>query len=325
LGDGGAGVPEDVLSVIVECERLFAAGEVDAAKQRLLSLQSVTPVSEGEWKGLHSICLKLKDRTRAQLYTERFLGVCKDNASAHLANARNFGSVNNDRDRILESVDAALRNPPSDAGFWREIATIQKDVREYEAACDSARKSIFLDPTDAETRELLISSLGILWRTSEIRSECSLLARCLTESNEKNPGRWASLARIAAEYGATKQAKAYIDIAAGYISNVSYGAEVDLIRALILTRQPKRAMKHLEHMLAADSKNSWLWDTLLATAMSRGYYDIALIAIARLKAIPYQDPEFLYRLSLKEKSARSGGFLKGVVLNWVRSRAWWGG
>jgi hypothetical protein len=44
------GVSEDVLSVVAECERLFASGETDTARQRLLSLQLVTPVSEEEWK-----------------------------------------------------------------------------------------------------------------------------------------------------------------------------------------------------------------------------------------------------------------------------------
>ena len=88
-----------------------------------------------------------------------------------------------------------------------------------------------------------------------------------------------------------------------HLSNVSYGAEVDLVRALILTRQPARAMKHLQHLLAAaGSKNTWLWNTLIDTAMSYRYYDVALVAIEQLKAIPHRDPEFLYSLSVKEKN-----------------------
>jgi hypothetical protein len=117
-----------------------------------------------------------------------------------------------------------------------------------------------------------------------------------------------------------KQAKSYIDIAAAHLSDVSYGAEIDLIFALIFTKQPRRAMKHLQHLLEANSKNTWLWTAIMNAAMSRWYYDIALVAIAQLKVIPYQDPEFLYRVSLTEKTARSGGFLKRFVLDWVRSR-----
>jgi predicted Zn-dependent protease len=315
-GSGGT------LAAVAACEALLESGDLAAARQQLESLGSVTPASECEWNRLHSLCLRLKDHTRGQLFTERFLGVCNDSALAHLANAQSFGSVNRNRDRILASIAAALKNPRSDSGFWYEVAKIQKNVNEHDAACDSARTSISLDPMNVEARELLIASLGVLKRRSEIRSECVLLARCLTQSNDKEPSRWARLARLAAEALAMKQAKSYIDIAAGYLSSSSYGAEVDLILALIMTRQPRRAMKHLQHLLEANSKNTWLWTALIESAMSRRYYDIALVAITQLKAIPFQDPEFLYRMSLTEKTARSGGFLKRIVLDWIRFRGW---
>jgi tetratricopeptide (TPR) repeat protein len=319
-GDAASGVSDSILSVVAECEQLFAADDADRAKQRLLSLQSVTPVSEGEWKALHSLCLKLKDRTRAQLYTERFLVVCEDNAAAHLANARNYASAYRDRDRILEAVAAALRNPGSDAEFWREVARLQRDVQEHEAACVSARKAITSDPTDVEMRELLISSLGVLERTAEIRNECELLANCLSRANLNDPLRWASLARIAAEAGAKRRARSYIELTVGYLTGVDYGAEFELIRALILTSQHRRAKQHLEHLLGANSENIWLWTTLLEMAWARQYYDIALIAIARLKAIPYQDPEFYRRLDLQASvaSKSSGTILEWFIRRWIR-------
>jgi tetratricopeptide (TPR) repeat protein len=271
-------------------------------------------------ESLHSICLKLKDRTRAQVYTERFLGVCSDNAAAHLANARNYGSVNLDRDRILAAVAAALRNPGSSAEFWREVAKLQSDVMEYVAACDSARRAITLDPDDIEIRELLISSLGVLRRKPEIRKECELLGRRLVQAELEDPLRWARLARIAAEAGASKQSKAYIDVAARFISNVDHGAEVELIRALILTGQPKRVMKYLDSLLSTSTQNTWLWKTLIELAMSRRYYDIVSKSVAGLKAVPNMDPELLYRISLIEKTISEQGStgLKDLLYRWLR-------
>jgi tetratricopeptide (TPR) repeat protein len=322
--DGAApievGGSEAILGALIASEGHLAAGNLEAARQQLMSLEHVTPATEQIWKRLHTLCLKLNDRTRAQVYTERFLGVCNDNASAHLAYARNFGSANRDRDRILEAVAAALRNPGSDAGFWREVAKLQSDVQEHELACDSARKAISLDPGNVEIRELLISSLRLLKRGSQVRTECALLALCLRQSKEQDPLCWARLARLAAEAEAKKQARAYIDVAAGLLSKADHGAEFELIRALIFTRQPKRVMRYLDSLLSDRTRNTWLWTTLIDISMSRRYYDIALKAIAGLRAIPYQDPELLYRMSLHEKTARSGGFLKRIRLDWIWSR-----
>jgi tetratricopeptide (TPR) repeat protein len=318
----GSGATSEILA---ECERLLETGDIAGAGQRLLSLANLTPVDEQEWKRLHTLCLGLKQTTRAQLYTERFLRVCKDSAAAHLANARNFVPNYGDWNQVRKAIAEAQKNPIPEAGFWFEIARMQKDMRDDEAAIVSARKSISFDPINVEVRGLLIAALGVLRRQSEIRSECLALARCHSQSDEPDPSRWASLARLAAEAGARKQARKYIDIAADHLSNVSYGAEVDLVRALILTRQPARAMKHLRHLLAAGSKNTWLWNTIIVTAMPYRYYDVALVAIEQLKAIPHQDPEFLHSLSVKEKTARSGGFWKRAVLDWLWSHGWWVG
>jgi tetratricopeptide (TPR) repeat protein len=315
----GSGTTSEILA---ECERLLETGDTAGAKQQLLSLATLTPADEKEWKRLHKLCIGLEQTTRAQLYTERFLRVCKNSAAAHLANARNFLPNRNDWDQVRKAIAEAQKNPRPEAGFWFEIAKMQKDIRDYEVAIVSARKSISFDPINVEARELLIAALGVLRQQNEIRGECLALARCHTQSNETDPSRWASLARLAAEAGASKQARKYIDIAAEHLSNVSYGAEVDLVRALILTRQPERAMKHLRHLLAAGSQNTWLWNTLIDTAMSYRYYDVALVAIEQLKAIPHQDPEFLYSLSVKDKTARSGGFLKRIVLDWLWEHGW---
>jgi hypothetical protein len=59
---------------------------------------------------------------------------------------------------------------------------------------------------------MIISSLGTLNRFREVRRECALLAKCLEQSGESKPLRWARLARIAAETGAIRQARLYIDI-----------------------------------------------------------------------------------------------------------------
>jgi tetratricopeptide (TPR) repeat protein len=326
---GRDSAPSDVTngacgSDIFDCEvasreRLLAAGDLAAARQQLLSLEAIVPGNEREWKRLHSLCLALNERTRAQVYTERFLRAAKDNTAAHLASARNFMSEYANRERARESVRAALENPSSDAAFWREVAEIQYTIQDHEAACFSAWKAISLDPDDADLRELLISSLAVLRRTSELRRECLLLSHCLMHADNKDPLRWARLGRIAAEAGAKKRAKTYIDLAVGYLSDVNYGADFELVRALILTNQAKRATKHLEPLLKENSQNSWLWRTLLDTAMSRGCYSIALTVIKCLQALPYQDPEFLHRLSLTEKTAltaREGG-LQGTLLRWI--------
>ncbi len=307
------------LCTLAACEQLVAAGDLVTARERLLALERVSPANEREWKRLHTLCLELKDRTRAQVYTERFLLVCNNSAAAHLANAQNFGLVSRNRDRVLESIAEALRNPGVDAGFWKEIAKLQNGVHDHEAACTSARNSILLDRTDIEVREILISSLGVLKLKRETRIECAALAECLVQSRHKDPLRWARLARIAAEVGANRQAKSYIDKTAEYLSDVNYGGEFELIRALLLTGQPKRAMKHLQHFLGDGSQNTWLWTTLLEIAMSRRYYDIASIIVARLKDFPHLDPEFLYRLSLTEKIAiRSRvGILNRFVQKWI--------
>lgn len=231
----GSGAPE----TLAECERLLEIGDTAGATQQLLSLTTLTPVDEQEWKRLHTLCLGLEQTTRAQLYTERFLRICKDNAAAHLANARNFLPNHGDWDQVRKAITEAQKNPRPEAGFWLEIAKMQKDMRDDKATIISARKSISFDPINVEVRELLIASLGVLRRQSEIRSECLALARCHTQSNETDPSRWASLARLAAEAGARKQARKYIDIAAEHLSNGSYGPEVDLVRALILTHSPR--------------------------------------------------------------------------------------
>lgn len=308
----GADAP---LQTIILCEQLVASDGAAAAKQLLLSLENVTPDSEEEWKRLHSLCLRLNERTRAQVYTERFLRGHKDSATAHLANARNFISLPRDWPRVKESMTAALSNPGTDKEFWREVATLQFSIHENEAACISARKAISLDPGDVEMRELLISALGILQRLGEIRRECAQLADCLVQSKQNDPLLWARLSRIAAEAGARKQARSYIDSAAECLSGVNYGADFELTRALILTSQPKRAMIHLQHLVEDNSQNTWLWNTLVDMAMLRRYYDIALIAIRQLKAIPHQDPEFLYRLSRTEQAASKarGSFLSRFI------------
>jgi tetratricopeptide (TPR) repeat protein len=313
--------PDANARVISACERLLEAGDLAAAKEELLLIDAMTPDNEADWSRLHAICLKLKDRTRAQLYTERFLKVCPDSATAHLANARNFMPNMGDWDRVRDELAAALGNPGSDAEFWREVARIQSAIRDRAAACMSARKAIALDPADAEIRELLILSLRVLRLRGEVRVESERLARCLQQYHPADPLRWASLARLAAETGpaARKQAKAYIDIAAGYLTKVNHGAEFELIRALIMTKQPARAMRYLQSLMAGKSQNSWLWTTLIDMATSRRYFEIALVAIAGLKAIPHLDSELLDRINLTEKRALKsvGRNLKGSVLRWI--------
>ena len=64
----------DVMSRTIDlCEQLMASDDKTAAKALLLSLEKLTPKSENEWERLHSLCLRLGERTRAQVYTERFL------------------------------------------------------------------------------------------------------------------------------------------------------------------------------------------------------------------------------------------------------------
>jgi hypothetical protein len=74
-------------------------------------------------------------------------------------------------------------------------------------------------------------------------------------------------------------------------------------------------MKHVERLLEENRPNVWMWNTLVEIAMMRRYYDVALTAIRRLKAIPHQDPEFLYRLTLSEMAAakKHTGVLRGVT------------
>jgi hypothetical protein len=74
-------------------------------------------------------------------------------------------------------------------------------------------------------------------------------------------------------------------------------------------------MKHVERLLEENRPNVWMWNTLVEIAMVRRYYDVALTAIRRLKAIPHQDPEFLYRLTLSEMVAakKHTGVLRGVT------------
>ena len=135
----------------------------------------------------------------------------------------------------------------------------------------------------------MISALGNLRRVSEVRRECARLANCFLTSNQHDPLRWARLSRIAAEAGARRQAKTYIDYSVNCLSGVNYGADFELTRALILTGQRKRAMTHLQNLVEDNSQNVWLWNTLIELAMFRRYHDLALIAIRQLKAIPRQD------------------------------------
>lgn len=311
-------------SVVAACEQLLVAGDITEAKQTLLSLEAVTPDNEQEWKRLRSLCVRLKDRTRAQVYTERFLRVHPENAAAQLVCARNFLPNRLDWDRVRAALAAALRNPGADAGFWAEVAQIQLTIGETRAACVSARRAVALNLTDLDTREFLISTLSASRRKNELRKECAAFARCLVEANHERPLRWAKLARIAAGAGSMRQARTYIDVAEGYCTKVNPGAQFELIRALILTRQARRALRFLESYLENNNPDKEQWTTILNLAMSRRYHEIALMAIGRLKAFPYQDPEYLYRLSLKEKTAlKSGGIdLKGIVSRFIRRGRW---
>jgi tetratricopeptide (TPR) repeat protein len=297
---------------------MLAAGELAEAKQLLSLVELVTPRDEQQWKRLHTLCLALNDRTRAQVYTERFLETCSNCAAAHLASARNFIPNRGDWDRVRGAVAAAVSNPGSDAGFWREVAEIQSAIQNHEDACEAARKSLALDPTNLDLRELLIVSLGVLKRMKELRAECALLAQALIESGAEDPLRWARLARIAADAKAIKEAKQYIDTAIGQLPQVNYGADVELVRALLLTNQPERAKPHMENLLKEGSRNLWLWKTILETAMRGRHYEIALKAIARLKGLAYLDPEFVYQLSVMERIASrpQAGFFRR--LTWSR-------
>lgn len=308
---------------VASCERFLAAGDLVAAREKLSAIETIAPSTEAEWKRLYSLALNLNDQSRAQVYTEKFLQVCENNTSAHLASARHFMPVYADRIKVKASLTAALENPRQDACFWREVTKIQSAIEDHEGVLRSAKQALALDPADLELREILISSLGVLRRTSEIRGESKRLAYFLTQSRVAEPLRWARLARIAAEAGALRQAKNYIDISIGCLDGINYGADFELARALLLTNQAPRAMTHIECLVRENSQNSWLWQTLVNTAMQTRSYEIALIAIARLKAIPYQDPEFLYRLSLTEKTAsqkKSGNWVTffPMVLNLLR-------
>ncbi len=140
----------------------------------------------------------------------------------------------------------------------------------------------------------------------------------LTRADAKEPLRWARLARIAAEAKAGKEAKTYINLAIGYLSDVNYGADFELVRALLLTGQASRAMKHLENLVKDNSQNNWLWKTLVDTAMNARSYEIALIAIGRLKALPYLDPEFRYCLGVTERTAS-----KQLNTGWAKTVQHW--
>ena len=314
------GSQDDLDRVLVSCGQLVAEGDLAAARLQLRSLEAVVPNCEQQWKHLHSLCLTLNERTLAQVYTERFLRLREDSAAAHMASARNFMSVYADRQKVQQSLAAALLRPGPDAPFWREVAEIQYAIQDHKAACESVRRAITTAPDDPDLRELLLSSMAILRRTKEIRNECSHLASCLERSETKDPLRWARLARITAEAGYTRQARGYIDLAVEYLSDTTnYGADFELIRALILTGQTRRAGRHLESLQRENSQNIWLWKTLLDTAMSRRCYSIALIVLRQLKALPYLDPESAYRISLTESivfsSQRTG--LKHFLLRWI--------
>jgi predicted Zn-dependent protease len=311
-----SGIAEVEEAKIDACQQLFDSGDSNGARAKLLDLEAFSPRDEQQWVRLHSICLALNDRTRAQVYTERFLSLHTDNVEAQLANARNFMSTQFNWDRVRESLAAALKHPRTDAKYWHDIAEIQSAIRDHDGVLSSAGKSLTLEPSNADLREKLIYSLGVLKHLKEVRRECRTLATLLDSTKVENPVRWARLARIAVEAGDAKSSKKFIDRAISYKLTDNYEADVELLRALLLTRQSKRAMPHLQSLLVDDSKNVWLWKTLLNTAILVKSHDIAALIVKRMKRLPYQDADFALRLSQVEEmvSRRPGGsFLRSLI------------
>jgi tetratricopeptide (TPR) repeat protein len=285
------------------CEILVRSGDLPNAKQRLPLIERLTPTNEEEWQRLHKLCIDLGDRTRAQVFTERFLKVDASNAMAHIACARNFLPIYSEHDRVKQCLTTALGNPRHDFAFWKEVAIIQNAVADHVGACESARKALEMCPFDTNLRELRIFSLIALGRSKEVREECGKVARWYTASTVADPVQLARLARTAAEARVHKLAKVYIGLALGYMPTVNCAADVELVRAMLLTRQARRAIPHLNNLLMENSQNLWLWQTLLETAMSVRSYDIALIVIRQIKSLPYVDPEYAWRLRVMEKTA----------------------
>jgi predicted Zn-dependent protease len=297
--------PEDLIASIENIEHLLAAGDVVSAKTALVSLDGRIPRDEAQWKRLYSLCHALNDRTRAQIVTENFLRLNSDSAVAHLAYARIFISIYDARSRVREAVASALKDPKPEPKFWQEVAEIQSAIQDHEGVCRSAPESLTLAPNNIEIREILIYSLGVLKRLKEVKTECNLLADNLRSLGNKDPLRWARLSRIAAEAGAAKAALDYVGLAEGYLQTVNYEVHFEIARALLLTNQADRAKKHLDNLFDHDSQNVWLWKTILNTALSVKLFEVALKAIEKIKAIPFQDPEFLHRLSLTEKDTQA--------------------
>jgi predicted Zn-dependent protease len=320
--DPATGVPLDAVSFYREldiCERLFDEGNPKGARLKLMLLEGLKPTTEDQWKRMYSLSLKLGDRTRAQLATEGFLEVCRDNATVHLAYAKSLISMYDNWDRVRAALAAALKNPVHTSEFWRDSAEIQSAIDDHEGARESARKSLKLDPTNLDLREILITSLCFLGRTREALVECKIVAHGLANTEVQEPLRWARLARIAAEGGALKASKAYIERSVVCLTEVSRITDFELVRALLLTKQAARARPHFESLLQENTPNSWLWTTLLRTAMQTGDYEFALEAIARLKALPYPDPEFIIRLNAIEAKAlkRRDSKLTKFIRRWL--------
>jgi predicted Zn-dependent protease len=282
---------------------------------KLIELDAAIPRDERQWSCLHSVCLGLNERTRAQVYTERFLKTHSDCTEAHLASARNFLSAYEGWSHVRDAVAAALKNPRSDAKFWQEIAEIQSAVRDHDGVLISAGKSLALEPTNSELREKLIYSLGVLRKSPEVRKQCKMLATFLDTTKVEDPLRWARLARIAVEAGDAKASRMLIDRAISLQLGINYEADFELVRALLLTGQEKRAMPHLQKLLVNNSQNVWLWKTLLNAALLMKSHVIALTVINQMKILPNLDSEFTYRLNELEKtiSRRPARFLKGVI------------
>ena len=57
---------------IAVCERFLAANDIQLAKEKFETLENLAPVTENEWERLFQLAHKLGDRSRAQVYTERF-------------------------------------------------------------------------------------------------------------------------------------------------------------------------------------------------------------------------------------------------------------
>jgi predicted Zn-dependent protease len=295
------------------CQRLFESGDLDGAREKLVELEAVIPRDERQWSRLHYICLGLNERTRAQVYTERFLSTHGDCTEAHLASARNFLSAYESWGHVTESVRAALAHPRNDAKFWREIAEIQSAIRDHDGVLSSATKSLALEPSNSELREKLIYSLGVLKKSHEIRQQCKILATFFDKATVDDPLRWARLARIAVEAGDIKASKRLIDRAISLHLSINYEADFELVRALLLTGQAKRASPYLQNLLAGNTENVWLWKTLLNAALSVKSNDIALPIINQMKTLPNQNADFTFRLSQALKTVSRRPLLKGLL------------